>query len=178
MKKLLFVLISGILFTGCATTQNCNCDAKTAEAPAIEKQEKAMIPETNDMQEVYAFLKSAKTYYIATVEDGQPRVRPFGTIHIFEGKLYFQTGKKKKVAHQLDDTKLAEICAFDGQRWIRLSGTVIEDPRIEAQKSMLDAYPELGRMYQPGDGNTAVYYFENATATIYSFGAPERVITF
>ncbi len=137
-----------------------------------------MIPETNDMQEVYAFIKSAKTYYIATVDDGQPRVRPFGTIHIYDGKLYFQTGKSKKVAHQLDATKLAEICAFDGQRWIRLSGTVIEDPRIEAQTSMLEAYPELGRMYKPGDGNTAVYYFENATATISSFGAAERVIHF
>ncbi len=137
-----------------------------------------MIPETNDMQEVFAFLKETKTYYIATVENDQPRVRPFGTVNIFEGKLYFQTGKKKKVAHQIEANHKIEICAYDGKKWLRLAGEAVADERIEAQKSMLDSYPELAHMYQPGDGNNVVYFLKNATATFTSFTSPERVINF
>lgn len=121
------------------------------------------------MQEIYEFLKAAGTYYLATAEGDQPRVRPFGTVHIFEGKLYIQTGKKKEVSKQLAANNKAEICAIHGREWIRLSGELVEDDRVEARKSMLDAYPELRAMYDENDDNTQVLYFKNATATICSF---------
>ena len=126
------------------------------------------------MEKAYEFLKSAGTYYLATVEGDQPRVRPFGTVNVFEGKLYIQTGLKKDVAKQLLANPKAEICAFKGGKWIRIAGKLMLDERIEAQKSMLDAYPNLRGMYAEGDGNTAVFYFKDATATISSFTeAPE-----
>ena len=130
------------------------------------------------MQRAYEFLKSAGTYYLATVEGDQPRVRPFGTANIFEGKLYIQTGLKKKVAQQLLANPKAEICAFKGGKWIRIAGKLILDERVEAQKSMLDAHPNLRGMYAEDDGNTAVFYFQDATATIESFGGEPETFTF
>lgn len=149
--------------------------AKEAAAP---KALAADVPETNDMQEVYGFLKAVKTYYIATAEGDQPRVRPFGTAEIYDNHLYFQTGKKKNVAHQIGANPKIEICAFDGARWLRLSGTAVEDDRAEAQAHMLEAYPELKSMYAVGDGNTVVYYLKDAVAKFSSFSAPEREIRF
>lgn len=130
------------------------------------------------MQKVYEFLKNAETYYLATVEGDQPRVRPFGTIHIFEGKLYIQTGKSKSVSRQLQANPKAEICAFTGGTWLRLSGELVEDDRVEAKKSMLDAYPNLRSMYDENDGNTQVFYFKNATATFSSFAASTETVRF
>ncbi len=128
------------------------------------------------MQRVYDFLKAAQTYYLATVEGDQPRVRPFGTVNIFEGKLYIQTGKVKPTAKQLAANPKAEICAFVNGDWIRVSGKLIEDDRFEAKKSMLDVYPQLRGMYDENDGNTVVYYFEDATAVISSFtNAPVEI---
>ena len=128
------------------------------------------------MERVCNFLKEAQTYYLATVEGDQPRVRPFGTIHIFEGRLYIQTGKSKDVAKQLMANGKAEICAFKGGEWLRVAGTLVEDNRREARQSMLDAYPNLQSMYSADDGNTMVLYFKDATATFSSFaGAPETV---
>ena len=127
------------------------------------------------MKKVYDFLKEAGTYYLATVEGDQPRVRPFGTVNIFEGKLYIQTGKVKPVSKQIAENNKVEICA-DGV-WLRVAGELVEDDRIEAKKSMLDAYPELRGMYDENDGNTQVFYFKNATATFSSFtSAPETVL--
>ena len=125
------------------------------------------------MQRAYDFLKKAGTYYLATVEGDQPRVRPFGTVNIFEDKLYIQTGLVKPVAKQLLANPKAEICAFTGGKWIRIAGKLILDERVEAQKSMLDAYPNLRGMYAENDGNTAVFYFQDATATIAAFGPGE-----
>ena len=130
------------------------------------------------MQRVYDFLKKAGTYYLATVEGDQPRVRPFGTAHIFEGKLYIQTGKIKPVSRQLAANPKAEICAFTGGEWIRIAGELVEDDRVEAKKSMLDAYPNLRGMYNENDDNTQVLYFQNATATISSFSSAPETITF
>ena len=128
------------------------------------------------MERVCSFLKEAQIYYLATVDGDQPRVRPFGTIHIFEGKLYIQTGRVKDVAKQLAANPKAEICAFKDGVWLRVSGELVDDDRIEAKKSMLDAYPDLRRMYDPEDGNTEVLYFKNAKATFSSFtAAPETV---
>ncbi|MCD8054555.1 MAG: pyridoxamine 5'-phosphate oxidase family protein [Lachnospiraceae bacterium] len=129
------------------------------------------------MNRVYDFLKKAGTYYLATDENGQPRVRPFGTVHVFEDKLYIQTGKTKDVAKQIAANPNVEICAMLGDEWIRLCGTLVLDDRKEAQESMLDAYPHLRNMYTTGpDGNTAVYYFKDGTATISSFSHEPEVI--
>lgn len=130
------------------------------------------------MTQVCDFLKKAGTYYLATAENGQPRVRPFGTAHIFENKLYIQTGKKKSVSKQICDNPFVEICAFTGGEWLRLSGELIEDERIEAKKSMLDAYPELRSMYNESDDNTQVFYFKNATAVFASFTNPPKTVNF
>ncbi|MDD6678764.1 MAG: pyridoxamine 5'-phosphate oxidase family protein [Firmicutes bacterium] len=130
------------------------------------------------MERVYNFLKDAGTYYLATVEGDQPRVRPFGTVNIFDGKLYIQTGKVKSVSKQLAQNPKAEICAFKGGKWIRIAGELVEDDRREAKVSMLEAYPNLKKMYSPDDGNTQVLYFKDAVATISSYTEPAVEIRF
>lgn len=130
------------------------------------------------MKEVYEFLKKCGVYYLATVEGDQPRVRPFGTVDLFEDKLYIQTGKVKPVADQMKANPKVELCGFTDGSWIRVAGEAVLDERIEAQKHMLDAYPSLQGAYQPGDGNTEVYYLKNATATISSFTQEPKVIKF
>lgn len=122
------------------------------------------------MRRVYDFLNEAETYYLATVEGDQPRARPFGTVNVFEDKLYIQTGKGKAVANQIAADPKVEICAMKGDEWIRVAATLVEDDRVEAQESMLNSYPNLRAMYKTGkDGNTVVYYLKDATATISSF---------
>ena len=130
------------------------------------------------MKRVYEFLKKAEVYYLATTEGDQPRVRPFGTINEFEGKLYIQTGKVKPTSKQLAANPKAEICAFCDGAWIRVACELVEDDRFEAKKSMLDAYPNLRHMYNENDGNTQVFCMQNATATISSFGGAPVVIEF
>ncbi len=134
----------------------------------------------SDIERVYEYLKDAGTYYLATIDGSQARVRPFGTIHLFEDRLYIQTGLKKDVAHQIDLNPNVEICAMakDGSSWIRVAGTLILDSRIEAQISMLDAYPSLKGLYQPGDGNTAVFYFDGGEAVISSFVKEPELLKF
>ena len=129
------------------------------------------------MTRIYDFLKEAGTYYLATVEDGQARVRPFGTIDIFEGKLTFQTGRIKPCYRQMKDNPYVEICAMVGGDWIRVSGKVEECP-VEAEVHMLEAYPHLKAMYQPGDGNSVVFAFTSGTATIASFTKEPVTIEF
>ena len=130
------------------------------------------------MKEVYEFLKKCGVYYLATVEGDQPRVRPFGTVNEFEGKLYIQTGKIKPTSRQLMANPKAELCAFKDGAWIRVACELVEDDRFEAKKSMLDAYPNLRGMYDENDGNTQVFYMKNAVATISSFSSAPVVIEF
>lgn len=130
------------------------------------------------MEKVCKFLKEAGVYYLATVEGNQPRVRPFGTAHIFEGKLYIQTGKVKSVSKQIAENPKVEICAFKDGTWLRVVGELMEDDRIEAKKSMLDEYTNLRAMYDENDGNTQVLYFKNAVATFSSFTTPDEVVEF
>lgn len=130
------------------------------------------------MEKVCKFLKDAKTYYLATVECDKPKVRPFGTAHIFDGKLYIQTGKKKAVSQQITANPNVEICAMNRGEWIRISGELAEDDRREARVSMLEAYPELKAMYDPDDGNTQVFYFKNAKAVFSSFTKPDETVEF
>lgn len=130
------------------------------------------------MEKVVQFLKDAGTYYLATVDGDQPRVRPFGTANIFEGKLYIQTGKSKDVSKQLHANPKAEICAFKDGKWLRVAGELVSDDRREAKASMLDAYPSLQSMYSADDDNTEVLYFKNATATFSSFTDAPEVVKF
>lgn len=130
------------------------------------------------MNEVYEFLKKCGTFYIATTDADQPRVRPFGVVNIFEEKLYIQTGKSKNVSKQMQANPKVEICAFNDGKWIRLEGKVVRDDRREAKESMLEANPMLKNMYSADDDNTEVLYFENAKATFYSFTDEPKEITF
>ncbi|MCQ2428246.1 MAG: pyridoxamine 5'-phosphate oxidase family protein [Clostridia bacterium] len=130
------------------------------------------------MERVYNFLKEAGTYYLATVEDKQPRVRPFGTVNVFEGRLYIQTGRYKPVAEQIKANPRVELCAFKDGQWLRVAGELQEDYRVEARKSMLDAYPSLRAMYDENDGNTVVYYIKDAVATFSSFTSAPVVVKF
>ena len=130
------------------------------------------------MQEIYDFLKKFGTYYLATVEGDQPRVRPFGTIDIFEDKLYIQTGKVKEVSKQIQANPKVELCAFGEGTWVRLAGTLVRDERVEAKQHMLDAYPNLQAMYSAADDNTEVLYFKDATATFSSFGGTPKTVQF
>ena len=121
------------------------------------------------MKTVYDFLKKCKVYYLATVDGDQARVRPFGTIDMFEDKLYIQTGKVKDVSKQMQVDPKVELCAFDGEKWLRVAATVVRDDRIEPKKHMLENYPDLRAMYDPEDDNTEVLYLKDVTATFSSF---------
>jgi len=137
--------------------------------------EEKMSTQKENMEKTCAFLKNAGYYFLATTEGDQPRVRPFGTVHIFEGKLYIQTGNVKRVSKQIAKNPKVELCAFKDGKWIRVSGTLVNDDRREAKVSMLDAYPSLKKMYSPDDGNTQVLYFENATVELFS--SPKEFVT-
>ena len=130
------------------------------------------------MKEVWEFLKEAGVYYLATVDGNKPKVRPFGTIEIFKDKLYIQTDKKKDVYKQILSNSNVELCAFKDGKWIRLSGELVPDDRIEAKKDMLDKNPSLRGMYNENDDNTIVLYFKNAKAVISSFTEAPKVIEF
>ena len=130
------------------------------------------------MKEVQDFLKECGVYYLATVEGDQPRVRPFGTAEIFDEHLYIQTGKKKDVFKQISENNNVEICAFKDGKWIRVTGKLVLDDRVEAKKYMLDMNPDLRGMYNELDDNTAVLYFESGQAIISSFTDAPKVINF
>ncbi len=128
------------------------------------------------IEKVYEFLDTAKTYYLATVEGDQPRVRPFGTVLLYDGRLYIQTGKVKDVSKQLAANPKAEICAFMNGRWLRVTGELVNDDNRDIKAAMLEKMPELKAMYSADDDNTQVLYFSNASATFSSFTeAPETI---
>lgn len=130
------------------------------------------------MEEVFKFLKKCGVFYLATEEGNQPRVRPFGAINIYEGKLYIQTGKSKNVSKQMQINPNVEISGFVDGKWIRLEGTVVRDDRYKAKVDMLDNNPELKSMYSADDDNTEVLYFKNAKATFCSFTEEPRIVEF
>jgi len=173
MKKIL--LFSLLLF--CFVSTSFAKNSKIAEEKIVQNQEN-LKQENIDMKTVYDFLKKCQTYYIATVENDQPRVRPFGTIDLFEDKLYIQTGKIKNVSKQMAINPKIEICAFDGNTWIRIQATAVNDDRFEAKKHMLDNYPSLQKMYKADDNNTQVLYLKDATATFYSFTDKPKTVKF
>lgn len=128
----------------------------------------------NNLSKVLAFLDDAQTYYLATAEGDQPRVRPFGTALVYNDKLYIQTGKVKAVSKQLAINPKAEICAFKDGKWIRITGELVEDDTREVKTLMLEKMPILRHMYNEDDGNMQMLYFKNAKVVFASFGgAPE-----
>ena len=172
MKRLLIFAAAALCLASCGTNTE-----KKQEQP-VETMIVKTTPNPENALRAQQFLKKAGTYYLATVEGGQPRVRPFGTAEIFEGKLYIQTGKVKNVYKQLVANPKAEICGFTGGEWIRIQCELIPDERIEAKQDMLDKNPSLGMMYKADDDNTIVLYCRNATATISSFTAPAQSFQF
>ena len=152
------VLLLGTI-CGCATTS-------TAES------------RDSKLVRVHNFLKHVQVYYLATVDGDQPRVRPFGTILIYEGKLYIQTGRKKNVSKQIKKNPKVELCAFDGKTWLRLTGKLVDDNRMAPKAAMLDAYPGLKKMYKVDDDNTQVLYFKDAEAVFNTFGQKPVVLKF
>lgn len=170
-----------ILAAAALCLASCNNNGKKQES-AKQEPETTMIEQTTPNPEnalkAQQFLKKAGTYYLATVEGDQPRVRPFGTAEIFEGKLYIQTGKAKNVYKQLLANPKAEICAFMDGEWIRIACELIPDERVEAKKDMLDKNPDLRGMYNETDDNTIVLYMRNAHATVSSFTHPAEEYEF
>ena len=130
------------------------------------------------IEKVYQFLEEAQTYYLATVEGDQPRVRPFGTALLYEGKLYIQTGKVKNVSRQITANPKVEVCAFMNGKWLRIAGELVNDDRREVKEAMLDKMPSLKAMYSADDDNTQVLYFRNATAVFSSFTEAPETVTF
>ena len=130
------------------------------------------------MDRIYEFLTACGYYFLATIDGDQPRVRPFGTVDIFEGKLYIQTGKVKNVSRQIQSNPKVELCAYDGEKWLRISGKLVRDDRIEAKVHMLDNYPPLKAMYSAVDDNTEVLYFESGEAVFASMSSEPEIIKF
>lgn len=164
----IITILAAFAFCGCQSVK------ATINHPQPKEEDKVSI------QKTYEFIKEAGHYFIATVDKDQPRVRPFGTIHIFENKLYIQTGRRKNVAKQLLANGKVEICTMKGDEWIRVSGVLVDDNRREAKESMLNEYESLKSMYSADDDNTMVLYFQpgTVTATIWSFSHEPIVMNF
>ena len=131
------------------------------------------------MQEVYEFLKAAETYYLATAEGDQPRVRPFGTYVLFEDKLYIQTGKAKPVSKQIAANPKVEICAFNGEQWLRIAAEAVADERLEVKEAALEQFPQLKDMGYAVDNDTMnVLCLTNAKATFEGFTGVVKTVEF
>jgi uncharacterized pyridoxamine 5'-phosphate oxidase family protein len=181
MKHLLFSAMVAIAFMACSpqAANNTEQSAPATEQSATPKNHAEYTsPNADAQQEVFDFIQKKGVFYIATMDGDQPRVRPFGALHIFEGKMYIITGHVKRVAKQLAQNPKAEICAQGDNEWIRVAATMVEDERVEAKKAVLDAHPNLRSMYNENDDNIAVYYFTDATATISSFSGDQKTLNF
>lgn len=132
------------------------------------------------MEEVFEFLKRCGTYYLATLDGEQPRVRPFGSYAVFNGKLYIETAHYKPVAHQIDTHPLVEICAFDDQsKWVRIACRLVADESYEAKHAFLEQMPELRDLGYDEEGDKmAIYYMTDAEATFSSYTDESRIIRF
>lgn len=170
MRQILSMLALGLLVIGCGPKQ------EKSDSPVNPKEYTTSNME--GMKTVQEFLQSTHVYFLATVEGDQPQVRPFGTAEIIEGKLYIQSGHIKNVAKQIAANPKVAICAYNGEQWLRITATLVEDPRVEIKKAMLDANPGLRNMYDENDDNTAVYFLTDAKATINSFTTEPIVIEF
>ena len=172
--------IACLLLAGNMMLAGLGCSHLADQNDQSQPSDGSMAMPINALPRTCQFLRDAGHYYLATVEGKQPRVRPFGTVHIFEGRLYIQTGRHKAVARQLLANGRVELCAMKNDEWIRVTGVLKEDPRREAKVEMLNAYPSLQKMYSPDDDKTMVLYFRpgTVTATISSFSHPPIVLRF
>lgn len=124
------------------------------------------------MDAITAFLRQAGTFYLATIDGDQPRVRPFGAVAQWEDKLYLITSSQKDVFRQLQRSPKVELSGMAGDRWIRLTGALVADPRREAREAFLEQNPDLKTLYSPDDGKCEVLYFVKGHAAIRSFTGP------
>ena len=179
MKRILFLCAIVATLASCAPKPDSAVTAQ-ADAVATAPVNHAAYATSNvdGQQRVYDYLKAHSPFFITTVDGDQPRVRPFGALHIFEGKMYIITGHVKRIAKQLAANPKVEVCAVNGTEWVRVAATLVEDERVEAKKSMLDANPNLRSSYNENDDNIAVYYFTDATATFSSFAGDGDVVKF
>ena len=132
----------------------------------------------NGIEKVYQFLDDAHTYYLATVEEDQPRVRAFGTALLYDGKLYIQTGKVKPVSRQIAENSKVEICAFKNGKWVRIAGELVNDDNRDVKVAMLEKMPSLKSMYSADDDNMQMLFFKNVEATFSSFTEEPETINF
>ena len=130
------------------------------------------------IEKVCQFLDEAHVYYLATVDGDRPRCRPFGTSLLYDGKLYIQTGKVKDVSKQIAANPKVEICAFNGGKWLRVAGELVNDDSRDVKAAMLEKFPTLKNMYSADDDNTQVLYFNGGEAVFSSFTAAPETVTF
>lgn len=131
------------------------------------------------MEEVLQFLNEVQTFYIATTEGDQPRVRPFGATTVFENKLYFVTSNTKDVFKQIIANPKIEICGMNTKyQWLRVKAAAVIDPSREAKAKMLNDCPVLQQMYKLDDGLMEVFYIKDVTATYSSFTEAPRTVQF
>jgi len=131
------------------------------------------------MTEVMEYLKGCGTFYLATMDGEMPRVRPFGAVAEFEGKLYIVTNNQKDVYNQMLANKKIEISGMNKGTWIRLAADAVLDSRREARVAMMaENGAVLSRMYNEDDQLMEVFYLENATATIFAFQGEPKTIKF
>lgn len=133
------------------------------------------------MNEILEFLGNGATFYLATCDDGQPRVRPFGFAMCYEGKLYFCTGNKKDVYKQMKANPNIEVCAMNAKgEWLRLSGKAVLATSVQAEQEAFKVMPSLADVY-PGKENNEdfeVFYISEGVATVYSFTQAPRTVEF
>ena len=180
MKKILVVMAVLLSMTACQ--QNKPNQAVENQEPSQETVSDTLSEETKqaNMKEVQAYLKECGAFFIATADDDQPRVRPFGVSEIIDGRLYIMTGKVKDVYKQIDKNGKFEICALkaSGAEWLRLSGTLVNDETLAVKEEFLNRNESLKSMYKADDDNMAVLQVTKATARFCSFTEAERKVSF
>lgn len=178
MKKFLTILFAAAAVACAPKTQDAPATQSETPTPTVVNHAEYKSPAQDVQQRVHDYLKECGTYFIATANGDQPHVRPFGALHLYEGKLYIMTGHVKRIAKQLALNPKFEICALKDNAWVRVFGTMVEDERVEAKKSFLDAAPHLRNQYNENDDNMAVYYIKDATATFSSFSGADETVKF
>ena len=182
MKKIFLTLAFLVALTACGNKQNAAVATESNNVSNEVVTNDTISQEMKDanMQEVQAFLKECGAFFIATTDEDQPRVRPFGVSEIIDGRLYIMTGKVKDVYKQMAKNGKFEICALkkSGSEWMRLSGTLVNDETLSVKEEFLNRNEGLKSMYKADDDNMAVLYITNATARFCSFAAPERKVNF
>ena len=132
------------------------------------------------METVAQFLKDNQIFYLATLDENQPRVRPFGAVCVFNEKLYFGTNNQKSVSKQIKQNSKIEISAAtpDGSTWLRLTAEAVAHDCREARQAMLEATPSIKGMYHADDGIFEVFYLQNAVGNLCSRSGQVETHTF